>query len=82
MGRLGQVNQVAGQNESFFKWVNLVAVQSGRRSSRVASQVKVTRIFQTSFFFFEIDAICQLFLSFLTVIKFSLVILLPLTNYH
>ena len=82
MGRLGQVNRVAGQNESFFKWVNRVAVQSGRRSSRVASQVKLTRIFQTSLFFFEIDAICQLFISSLTVIKFSLVILLPITTKH
>ena len=55
-------------------------VKSGRRSSQVASQVKLTRIFQTSFFFFEIDAICQLFISSLTVIKFSLVILLPITT--
>ena len=37
---------------------------------------------QVFFFFFEIDAICQLFLSSLIVIRFLLVILLPLTNYH
>ena len=47
------------------------------------SQVELTRIFQTSFFFFfEIDAICQFFMSSLTVIKFSLVILLPIITKH
>ena len=49
--------------------------------NRVTRQVKLTRIFRT-FFFFKIDAICQLNLSSLTMIRFSLVILLPLTNYH
>ena len=34
------------------------------------------------FFFFEVDAICQLFISFLTVTRFSLVILLPITTKH
>ena len=52
--------------------------QSGQRSSRV----ELTRIFQTSFFFFEIDSICLLFMSSLTVIKFSLVIMLPITTKH
>ena len=57
--------------------------QSGYGLSRVAGQVELTRIFQTSFFFFfEIDAICQLFMSSLIVIKFSLVILLPPTTYQ
>ena len=57
--------------------------QSGRGLSRVASWVELTRIFQKSFFFFfEIDAICQLFMSSLTVIRFSMVILLPITTKH
>ena len=43
-----------------FKQVSQVVGQSGRRLSRVTSQVELTRIFQT-FFFFEIDAIYQLF---------------------
>ena len=74
------------------KWAGQVRVwsigfagQLGRGSSRVMSWVEFTRIFQTNFFFFfffEIDAICQLFLSSLIVIRFSLVVLLPLTNYH
>ena len=47
------------------------------------SWVELTRIFQTSFFFFwEIDAMRQLFMSSLTVIRFSLVILLPITTKH
>ena len=52
--------------------------QSGCR----LSQLKLTRIFQTFFFFFEIDAISQLFMSSLTVIRFSLVKLLPITTKH
>ena len=61
-------------------WAGLI----GLRVDRVTSRVELTRIFQISFFFFffEIDVICQLFLISLTVIRFSLVILLPLTNYH
>ena len=34
------------------------------------------------FFFFEVDDICQLFMSSLTVIRFSLMILLPITTKH
>ena len=80
MGGLGRVNRVVGQNGSrvkrvIFKWVN-------RITGQVASQVELTRIFQTIFFFFEIDAIYQLFMSSLIVIRFSPVILLILTNYH
>ena len=72
-----QVNQVASQTSHFYTG------QSGCRLSRVAGRVELTRIFQTSFFFFfEIDAICQLFMSSLTVIRFSLVILLPITTKH
>ena len=56
--------------------------QLGRGLSRVASRDELTRIFQTIFFFFEIDVICQLFMSSLTVIRFSLVILLPITTKH
>ena len=61
----------AGQNGSI-----------GLQVNQVVGRVELTRIFQTIFFFFEINAICQLFLIFLTMIRFSLVILLPLTNYH
>ena len=79
--RTGQVNQVAGQNGSR---VYRVGGQSGRGLSRVTSPVKFTHIFQTKFFFFffEVDAICQLFMSSLTVIRFSLVILLPIITKH
>ena len=63
----------SGQNRS--------RVESGHGLSRVASQVKLTRIFQTNFFFFfEVDAICQLFMSSLIVIRFLLVILLLITT--
>ena len=61
--------------------VNRVAGQTGHRLSWVASRVELTRIFQF-FFFFEVDAICQLFMSSLTIIRFSLVILLPITTKH
>ena len=55
--------------------------QSSRGSSQVTSQVELIHIFQTIFFFFfEIDVICQLFISSLTVIRFSLMILLPITT--
>ena len=77
--RTGRVNQVIGQNGSR---VNRVGGQSGHGLSRVASRVKFTHIFQTIFFFFEVDAICQLFMSSLTIIRFSLVILLPITTKH
>ena len=51
-------------------------VKSGRESGQVDSY------FSNKFFFFEIDAICQLFMSSLIVIKFSLVILLSITTKH
>ena len=49
-------------------------VESGRESGRVDSY------FSNNFFFFfwEIDAICQLFMSSLTMIRFSLMILVPI----
>ena len=57
------------------KWAGRVGSgQSGRRSGLVDPYF--------SNFSFEIDAIYQLFMSFLIVIRFSLVILLPFTNYH
>ena len=63
--------------------VKQVAGQTGHGLSRVASRVELTRIFQKKkIFFFEVDAICQLFMSSLTVIRFSLVILLPITTKH
>ena len=66
-GGSGRVNRIAGQTGCELSWVEL------------------THIFQTNFFFFfsfEVDAICQLFMSSLTVIRFSLVILLPITTKH
>ena len=59
-----------------------VAGQTGHELSQVASRVKLTRIFQTIFLFFEVDAICQLFMSSSIVIRFSLVILLPIATKH
>ena len=65
VGRVGPI-RFAGQTgykskRVIFKQVSQVVGQSGRKLSRVTSQVELTRIFQTFFFFFEIDAICQLF---------------------
>ena len=85
--RAGRIGFGSGQSgcESkrvIFKRVNRVAGQTGRGLSRVASRVKLTRIFQNFYFFFEVDAICQLFMSSLTIIRFSLVIVLPITTKH
>ena len=82
VGRIGS-NEFAGQTgrgskQVIFKWVNRVAGQTGRG----LSWVELTHIIQNFFFFFEIDIICQLFMSSLTVIRFSLVILLPITTKH
>ena len=73
-----QVKRVAGQNGSFLNGSNRSRVESSRESSRVDPY------FSNNFFFFflEIDAICQLFISSLIVIRFSLVILLPITTKH
>ena len=72
-----RVKQVTGQNMSFLNRSIGSQVESGRKLGRVDSY------FSNNFFFFlEIDAICQLFLSSLTVIRFSLMILLSLTKYH
>ena len=72
-----------GSKRVIFKRVNQVTGQTGCRLSRVASRVKLTRIFQKKkFFFFEVDAICQVFMSSLTIIRFSLMILLPITTKH
>ena len=52
-------------------------VESGHESGQVDPY------FSNIFFFFgERDAICQLFISSLIVIRFSLVILLPITTKH
>ena len=58
--------------------VNRVACQVGSRDG-LSLPVFFKQVF---FFFFEIDAIYQLFLNSLTLIRFSLVILLPLTDYY
>ena len=80
--RAGRVGFGSGQSghgskRVIFKRVNRVTGQTGRGLSRV----ELTRIFQ-NFFFFEVDAIYQLFMSSLTIIRFSLVILLPITTKH
>ena len=72
--RAGRVGSGSGR-------VNRVAGQTGCGLSRVASRVELTRIFKF-FFFFEVVVICQLFMSSLTIIRFSLVILLPITTKH
>ena len=78
-GGFGSGQSGCGSKRVIFKQVNRVAGQTGRGLSRV----ELTRIFQNFFFFFfEVDAICQLFMSSLTVIRFSLVILLPITTKH
>ena len=69
--RAGRVDRVYESIES--------RVESGCKSGRVDLYFS-NKFF--SFFFFEIDAIYQLFMSFLTVIRFSLVILLPITTKH
>ena len=79
--------QFAGQmgresKQVIFKCVNRVAGQLGCGLSRVTSRGRVDPHFPNFFFFFEIDAICQLFMSSLTMIRFSLVILLPITTKH
>ena len=60
--------------------------QSGRESKRVELGYESGRVdpyfSKFFFFFFEVDAICQLFMSSLTIIRFSLVILLPITIKH
>ena len=60
-----------GSKRVIFKWVNRVGGQFGL--GWVGSgQVGLTRIFQTIFilfYFFKIDAVCQLFMSFSTVIR-------------
>ena len=61
--RAGRVGFGSGQSghgskRVIFKRVNRVAGQTGHGLSRVASRVKLTRIFQIFFFFFEVDAIC------------------------
>ena len=84
-GRVGCGSGQSGRGSKrvVFKLVNRVAGQTGRGLSRVASRVKLTRIFQKKFFFFfEVDVIYQLFMSSLTIIRFSLVILLPITTKH
>ena len=77
VGSIGFAGQMGrGSKRVILKLVNRV-------TGHELSQVELTRIFQTIFFFFfEIDAICQLFMSSLTVIRFSLVILLPITTKH
>ena len=56
-----------------------------RQVGSIGSAVESGRVdpyFSNKFFFFEIDSICLLFMSSLTVIKFSLVIMLPITTKH
>ena len=80
-GGSDRVNRVAGQNGSRVK-----TGQSGCGSngSRVESGCELGRVdpYFSIFFFFEVDAICQLFISSLTIIRFSLVILSQITTKH
>ena len=79
VGSIGsRVKTGHGSKRVIFKRVIRVAGQTGRGLSRV----ELTCIFQNFFFFFEVDAICQLFMSSLTIIRFSLVILSPITTKH
>ena len=72
---IGVASQTScGSKWVIFKRVNRVGV------NRVAG--RVDPYLSNKFFFFEIDAMCQLFMSFLTVIRLSLVILLPITTKH
>ena len=57
-GRVGSGQTGHRSKRVIFKRVNRVAGQTGHGLSRVASRVKLTRIFQIFFFFFEVDAIC------------------------
>ena len=84
VGSIGsQVKTGHGSKRVIFKQVNRVIGQTGRGLSQVASRVELTRIFHFFFFFFfKVDAICQLFMGSLTIIRFSLVILLPITTKH
>ena len=50
VGLIGFAGQLGrGSKQVIFKWVNQVVGQSGCESSRVAGQVELTCIFQTSF---------------------------------
>ena len=70
----GHVKRVCGSKQ--------VMGQNGSIGSLVESG-RVDPYFSNNFFFFfEIDVICQLFMSSLTVIRFSFVILLPITTKH
>ena len=71
--RVGSIG-FAGQNGSFLNGSIGSRVKSGCESGQVDPY------FSNIFFFCEIDAICQLFMSSLTVIRFSLVILLSITT--
>ena len=66
------VKWVTGQNWSFL---------NGLIGSRVESGW-VNQYFTNNFFFLEIDVMYQLFMSSLTVIRFSVLILLPITTKH
>ena len=56
---------------------NGLRVESGCKSGQVDPYFS-----KNLFFFFEVNAICQVFMSSLTIIRFSLVILLPITPKH
>ena len=81
-GRVGSGQSGSGSKRVIFKLVNRAAGQTGHGMSRVTSRVELTRIFQKKKIFFEVDAIYQLFMSSLTIIRFSLVILLPIATKH
>ena len=71
--------RVTGQNGSFLN--GSIGLLVKRVTGWVGSSWPVF-FKKKKFFFFEVDVICQLFMSSLTIIRFSLVILLPITTKH
>ena len=78
VGRVGSIG-FAGQDGSFLNGLIGSQVESGWESGRVDPYFSKCFLF---FFVLEVDAICQLFMSSLAIIRFSLVILSPITTKH
>ena len=77
------------------KWAGRVGFESGQSGCRsngswvesACESGQVDPYFSNKYIYiyiyiFEVDDICQLFMSSLTVIRFSLMILLPITTKH
>ena len=72
------VKRVMGQNGSFLNMS--IRLRIGLGLPVFFKQIYI--YIYIYIFFFEVDDICQLFMSSLTVIRFSLMILLPITTKH